>query len=753
MVIHEDLFWISSSTLDQETTLGGYSKILKESIKLSKRSKKILSQISNLSETETKDSGNLTPFDEISISYKISSFCTRLCNRTKKDIIFSNWQVPLTLPPHGPAKFKERLKLDHEDVDLLKCLNNLNTSKEIPLDVIKENSLEDYKLETMNLKSHHPKSILTVRPLSEEYMPSTISNNLEIFQEETLSNIDSFQFKKIPEKQPAANLDAVYKLILDLNIFTNSESKQAKMQSSSLSNLVTVVTWDFDKKLNFDKMDLILKNLETKLLDIQFNEFELYKLPLKSRHSPAPLLKKKRVDKKALYWNLDKIQLRQLDWDPFKLSKSFNLEKLFLRDAITLHKINFTKSRITFPKLFCSQLDLIIVNQIDNKNDMKQISIPINDSKSQPRELENNEVTELSERRQKLSESNISPTIENETTTFNSIKPQTDTSMLPQKRSFLDSDLLSIISKKKQRQIETNNLSQTEDTNGKSSISQDFTNAILPELELLNVGLITETHTTISNYNEKAIKKVEIGSNSEASTNNIHIEDIDLPIKIQDYLIIANSNQMQKNHQIINKLSNVQDINKQCHLLEFAIHEPVDFILNYQTCLIRVDITKFFQVDKSNRLYYHETISQLIPEYHVIVVLIEYREEFVKVDSDILWKILLFLPQKQFKLVYVEQNDLSFISTMQWIIQQYCSPEFQETEVTGLLETVTGKILTNLKLNPLLISQILKRYTFSELVRQLIETTTSDISESIEIHDWLTVTQLERLGDYVALEW
>lgn len=770
MAIQEDLFWSSPKSFGGETNFGGYLKFAKESLKLSKRSKKFLGEIYGLHKREEIKFTPLVFECEFSSLFKIFSFYRDYNSQNKKATEFPNWQEPLTLNKlfaYGKdKKFKEKLKITQDQMNLLKNLKIRNETKSLLVEIMKEKSFTDYNFN--NLISL-PQTLVTKsisQSFSKECMPSKIQNNLELLGEESLNYVDSVQICKISEVAFEPNLDAIYKLFLDLTLITYKKTKSNNKENQLQTNLLKFINWDFNNQLNYNKLESVLKNLESKLLDIQFSEYELYKLPI-NRINSKEMYSKARKDnrlKKKNYWNLDKIQLKQLNWDPFKLFRLISLETFLAKDSISPKEVNFKKSLLTFPKLFCSQLDLIILNNLDGKNGIRKLPIPINDSENQTNQDGTKSFIQVADSRQQSFEENVLSLgkIENGTNTIltdTNSEIMNTTSMLPQKRSFLDSGLLSILSKKRQKHEDFTNYTHLSKSDNavESTINEDFTKLIVPELELLNIGLITENKPIEPDTRDKSNHSVE--ENDKLKEKIAILEEdviisnlVDWSIEIQDYLIIANSNQLIKNHQLINKISNVQDTTKRFHIVENPIKQPVDFVLNYQTCLIRIDITKFFQIDKSDNLFYYKLLSKLIPEYKTIVIVLEYRKEFVKVDPDILWKILLFLPEKQFKLVYVEQNNDNLIQIMQCIIHEYGNSQLQETEITDILATVPGKILTQLRLDPLSVCQILKNYTLLELICHLVNNDTAE-SLDVRIYEWFTDTQLERLTAYIALQW
>lgn len=461
--------------------------------------------------------------------------------------------------------------------------------------------------------------------------------------------------------------------------------------------------------------------LERKLFDDQFNELEFYKIPLKQRKCNT---KNKeglyclKIDKKSLVWKIDKYNLKNLNWFPFKnldINFNHNFNKL---ETIATAKFEMSNREIKFNNIFNNTLHFI-------------------DSRTQMFDTYQLGLMDIVQERTKVGIKSIQHTTEEENETPNTVDISLDTdrtsntSLIPQKRSILDLDLVSIIEmKKKSSKINTEQ--------DMCSISDTFNTK-----SILSIGLYDKINLT--NHGSLSEKKSE----PPYISNLTKLIPIEPPYQVGERTIILNSNRLLINYSILQTL-----IKLGVNVIEKKINLPCDFILNIDCCIFRTDMDKFQQFRSNGSLYYTNQFKKLMQNFKNIIVIVDYNEISEHTDLNIFWKIPMFLAFKQFQIHYINNSTgakpnheriVSHILHYTTLKSQAISEAELETS-----DHVEREFLLRVIKNPFQVHIILEKYSFLEFINLIIHT---DHTPNTPLYQYLTDWQCQHLKSLFLSTW
>lgn len=280
-----------------------------------------------------------------------------------------------------------------------------------------------------------------------------------------------------------------------------------------------------------------------------------------------------------------------------------------------------------------------------------------------------------------------------------------NTSMIPQKRSFIDDDLLSILhSRKKSRKYDDDNTSAT------------FHGATMFRIVDQKI-----------NRHQKIRSSPVSTALEPLKTPQILFEPARNPRRI-----LVNATKIKENHRIIQYLSNKTNL----QLVEQDLPFKCDFIIDPTSCIFIAQLDLFFQLQADNTMFYEHIFKSLHSEFKTVVILLKYPEILDTADRDVFWKIRLFLQPPDFQLFLTKETPQGI---GKWIDMLSNNPRDDQPP--------DSHPFLLLHLNKFLVQKLLSRYTLEQIL--LMSTT----EESKELSDLLTGTQLKRIQKLMSLGW
>ena len=687
------------------------NKILKEALKIDKRTHKLLKKCCLKRNKVTLNKLEKDYYQVIN-SYKMNIFNGKICQWKANRI--DSWKFESTIPSNlfdklFKALLKEKLKLNNTTREILDWISDtkppLVTFQLLENIQERNKNIEKFKLDRhCILESKNTKNNLFM--IVGKKMPSYIENNLRGLLEESITYgtyDDYYSNDKRTSKLYPIFLESKLKL---------DKYKIFKVYPIEISHKAI----SKPKKTFWEPANTLLPNVEKlceriwlEIYDIDFNKLELFKFNMNDINQTKNDKYKEMYQKCKKVWKLSKESLKELEWNPIKkyLKDNENVKNI-LCDDINQKEYTVLKYSLNLRKLHCNLLDLIDIDKktfgslklVMNSATEKKISVypVINDSLV----LENLTVS----------------TVNNDATFPINI----NTSLLPQKRSFIDDELRSILESKKNRQ---SNKKENQDIQNKNC------NRLLTKL--LDIG----TKENVLLPERRQTEDVE--SNQEDFNLSLPLKSL-INYNITEKCIVLNTNKLSQNHILIQCLRERENVN----VIEREFPHDFDFILNESICVIRINLENFFQIRQNGRLHYENLLTDLKLEFKLIIILVEYSEILEQTDKDVFWKIQLFLKCSQYRPILVPNKADRLFKEMTRLISTF-SHSYKNVDFTEI--TVEEKILLSLNLNILLIKSILKRITLPEFLILI------QIEDSNEILESLTAMQLNRIKTLLMLSW
>lgn len=704
--------------LSKPNVMGGYlSQFTKERILMKKKQAKALNKVINKITTTSDNIANHSRIFSFLVDRLITKDLACMYELSKLELRNTPVIPPISNQLDDIDKLqKERVKLKKKEVPYLEYIVQLCIKKFIASDpkyCLQESS---FVVSDIFLPGSHSKPS---KHVIEDVMPVKELGPLNGVLNEKLmdSSIQEIIPKNPLEVKP---LDTICRFLFNANpcIQDNNRTRVP----------IDLHTWEVNLKEDSDKIaDIFFRDLEDKLFDIQFHKLEFFRLACD--RLPRKTTRKVKVKR---YWILSNTKLKQMKWAPFRNWNSSSMIKEIEEEQINFVKYSISNTPITINYIPNTDLELYSSNkvffstsQINTTNTMTNKIADSITTSNNPNEKE------------------IPKDIHTDTDISNNSDPtentKINTSLLPQKRSFLDSDLQSLI-KRKKHSFEQSGTQHIDRSGLVTDVMEEDAS------EIFRSGIFDKpTESGPEHLFKKRADPIKITQEEESGLVNFQF-NLDSQVDIKDRLIIFNVNKISKNYKLLQYLINHNS--QCCTIMERELLTECDLILNSCTCVIRIELSKFFQRDGSNRLHFSDIVSSCIAEYKRVKVIIEYRLDTLLYDKDIFWKIFYFLPFPKFELFFVVKDDISVLAhCINQLIWKEAAHDFTEEDFMEDNMKDDSIILSILKFNPILIMTLLKGYTLSELISQVNNGLDPQL---IQI---MTVSQLNRLKRLNSINW
>lgn len=753
-------YWLfDKSKITAEVNANKYLKDpTKENLTLSKRQAKHLKAL--FSKLISTDKKNLTckNFQNFEVD---SLFHIKHFNKITKEIELPKWNEPSLINKCDFTKelkttIKEKVTLTKEDkVYLAKIISLRIRNLYVDPFTIKILCFQDTSY-SINLIGA-PKHIHNIKKsiIIEKYIPTNTYQDMD--QNAALLNEnEDFNLSPIEKIIPKIPLVLIPFDTMDQYIFHIDSKGQ---NNNSLRIPIDILIWDVKyKEQENNIISTFFKKLELKLFDIEFHKFEFFKFAcherLKNNSKPAKITK---------FWKLSKIQLKQMKWSPFKKWNKLEVYKRFQAEQISL--VDFSMPTFTSDiTLYIPNTDLDLYER--NRGSMKNLQI---NTEIILYDKNNEALIEVDSRRKERT-SKDSYEGEDQNNKNSSYLPVPSSILIegfsdkisltiPKKRSFLDSELQSIIAKKKsQMKVNKKTSDQTDKISRDYSTREDITN-------IFQSGIFSNFENTTELRHIEQMENVSSQSYFDSSISNLlhGCFPIDLIPKfnIKDKLIIFNSNRITNNYKLLQGLIN-QKI-PSCIIIERDFVTNCDIVLNCSTCVICLELAKFFQRRASGDLYYLDILKDCLQEYKRIKIMFDYDPDLIFYDNDIFWKIYLYLPFPCFELFFVPNGNISILvqhtNKLIWKeastnisiteFEDNKDSENDEYEENGNNSYRVEDILLKLNFNPILAKILVKKYN-NNLTNILLQ-----INDGVDPYllKTMTTSQLNRLKKLDSINW
>lgn len=683
-----------SEDICQERSDGGYglvSRRARENLELERKSQKMLKSLSSTKISKVTINqvvvAKLSNTKMFLIDILPLVFVPALKNKQ-----LSQWSVR-SEPHHFEevrATPKEKIKLQAESKEWFTWFGNL-TDPSVDFAYIEPfkkdcNPIEELRLE-FNFLTHREtnRGYIRFRP-----MQSKLENRFQGLTDESLGKSVSFG---LPEKPVIEDFHFVIRM-LDTYLLDSVRRHQPVEGEKK----VALDRWPSE---NASMRETYFEQLYEGLFDVEFNKLDFFKFKV--------LINEKKTKKRSLLkriWRIPKEQVKKLEWNPFNYLKNCRTKNLIANDIIVCTNFKIQQAPLIFHQIRCNSLDLIDFEKKTFGTLKFVMNIPLQ-YENKPNPIDCPEETMIQ-----------SVTSEENTLDCHIM----NTSLLPQKRSFIDDDLKTIVENKKK-------IIKGTDTADSSTETLPFSIRLLRGL---NRGM----------NNEEIGKGKNLLRDKNESSPRIHTPQLPfLTVDIENSrrTVIINSNRIGYNHKIIEFLTNATKL----QVNEQEMYSNCDFIVNPVTCIIRAQLNKFFQVEENGILFYEKLLTDLLSEFKKVIIFVEYPTILELADKDIFWKFRLFLRNPQFE-VYLTSDSHRDIG--KWILAMAFAygDEYNDEDLNFADED--EEVLLQLNFNRFLLKLLLGSYTLSEILLMA----TSDQSE---LSNLLTPYQLQRLQCLTFLEW
>lgn len=684
-----------SEGICQERIDGGYglvSRRAKENLELERKSQKILKSLSSTKISKVQINQEIEPSNIKRFLIDILPYVFVPALKKKK---LSQWSV--TSEPHRFDEVtvtpKEKVKLNAESKEWFMWFGNLSDPL-IDFTYIVPfkkdcNAIEELQLEFNFLSKGREvnESYIRFRP-----MKSKLQSRFQCLTDESLGKSVSFSLSQKPLIESFHFVTRMLDTYLLESVHRNQSVKEEK--------IVALNRWPSD---NFSMQETYFEQLYEGLFDVEFNKLDFFKFKILTDENQN----KKRIIKRCFLrkvWKIPKEQLKRLEWNPFTYLTNCTINDLIANDNIVCTSFEIQHAPLKFQEISCNSLDLIDFEKKTFGTLKFIINVPLQ-YENKPNLINCTEDSTIH-----------SVTGEENTQDRHSM----NTSLIPQKRSFIDDDLKTIVETKKKGFKDT-------DT------SSDTLPFSIRLLRVLNKGMNNEEflreETPLRDKNEFS-----------PSAHTLRVPFLTVDIKNSCRTVIINSNKIGHNLRIIQFLDNATKL----QIIEQEMYSNCDFIVNPVTCIIRAQLSKFFQVEKNGSLFYEKLLTDLLSEFKKVIVLVEYPKILEQADKDIFWKFRLFLRNPKFE-VYLTSDSHSDIG--RWILSLAFAygDEYNDGDLNFTDEA--EEVLLQLNFNIFLLKLLLASYALSEI---LLMTTSGEKSDFLQL---LTPYQLQRLQRLTFLEW
>ncbi|CAI4416339.1 CIH_collapsed_G0014830.mRNA.1.CDS.1 [Saccharomyces cerevisiae] len=688
--------------------VGGYSVLsgnLKENIKLGRRAQKYLKELRNLQLKPLKIGGyeNCGTINGEEYFLEVIHITS---GRQKIDVaVGKTWNVTNIENDNKEELqyelFKEKLKVEKQDMLFFSWMKSLSVQLNAPLhQKMTEHGLADdnTRLEWFNIpllrRSQYRKKVPYP---SLRQMSSVLEVQCNTLTEEKLNFCVGFSDKPLSEWKPqifeqTCNRYRLQRISPEKSFKYKSRCSKYNFKTSSQSWVVKVP--EYDQQLN------TFEQRYDELFDAQFNKLEFFKIRMKK------LKKNKPIEKKNYkIWCLEKEDLKDLVWDPLKRICNHSRYAIFEHVTINREAYSIKPLRLTFQKLDSGSLDLI-----DNQKKTFG-SIKLAMSMPDVKKTENQSIEE--------SERHDETAIETEEFDENdclSSKADINTSLAPQKRSFIDNELMSMLVTKKK-------IKKDKDVSDTGISSTSY---------LINSGTYANSHIEIPTSNSVYNGKEDCSFNKYSVKHSILEEDI------ENKCIAVNENKVIENQKVIQSLCK----NSHLDLIEQPYFGECDFIINHSTCVYKIQASRFMQLRNNGSLHYDKAINDLLTEFQRVIIIVEFSEIIQDVDPDLFWKIKLYLLNSRVDVFFIHETTDFFIDWMKYFIAKWAFSYNDEKEKN----IANADILLDLGFNILLVRKIFQTYSLEEFFMAIIK----EESKAVKM---LTVSQMTRLKKLLTLEW
>lgn len=574
---------------------------------------------------------------------------------------------------------KEKIKLHEKSKKLLVRLTCSSGSKIVYHSILKyEGELQNMQSFKMNFEVLNPPQPPTMKKYERSLMSSVLEARFDQLVVEHLSETVTLAFRNKFKTQHKRLLNGpLKKYFLSLVL-----SEMNSYMEPSREKFNAVNGWYAPA---MDDNEVIFEIIRAKLFDLQFNKLTLEKkIPMHIR--PLPDIKPEKVLLRS--WQLQKDASKYSNCNPFH-----NQEKITVKDFLSGEAIHLTHFEAPHYELRSHRL---MYNLFDFANlEQKRFGASKFASTNRPKPL--------------MTEQHFPHTAKEPEDTITSQNKSIEmsqflnTTVMPQKRPFAEEELFAVSqSKRKSRREDRliNNLSQAGDFVHNASKQLIFSDGF------------TDDSTTSD------------------STNLFTI-----PFKPRNEYreVIINLTNIWQNHKIIQYLGNVTNL----RIIEQELPHQCDFVVDATTCVLRIQLEKFFEVRSDGTLFYENTLKALLLESKKVVLLAEYSPTLDQADREIFWKIRLFLQFPEIQL-YFTQNKSHDIGKWIHILSRGHSNSFEHPG---------ADVLVALRFNQFLIRQLLSKYSLAEILIMTANNKTGKLKELLTNH------QLERIGKLMTLGW
>ena len=692
--------------------VGGYSVLLgslKENIKLERRAQKYLKELTNLQvkPLEIKFSRKTDKIErekyllEVIRSTPYRQRTTLIVNNTwnATNLKQKNTEEPLYDLP------KEKMKVEKQDMLFFKWMKTLSTELRFPLQQSSSRHSSTHnntELSWLNIPILRPNKLKKkTSRIDLKQMPSALETQFNKVKEEKLNNCVKFSDTPLSDWEPGIFEQTYDKYFLNSVLIKKHLQRNRKHEfEASTQNWVATFP-ECDQEYD------IFERGYNELFDTQFNKLEFFKIRTKKPERSKPV--KKKVQN---IWRLDKGDLKVLVWDPLKTFCSYSWDTILENDIINEEGYSIKPIKMRFQKLSSSSLDLID-NQRKQFGTIK-LAVGVPNENTTENTTENTSFEE-SERNDVTVNCTLDLKKDND---LSSSKADINTSLAPQKRSFIDNELISILATKRKFKKHKEHGSSARNISSTSYLMNSGTYANTP----------METSITKSVCNDKR----ELSFDSSLIIHSIFKDDI------ESKYIAVNTNKMMENHKVIQALCQ----NSQLDLIDQPYFGECDFIIDHSTCLLKIQINRFLQLKDNGSLYYSKTINDLLTEFHRVIIIVEFPEILQKVDPDLFWKVRFYLLHPRIEAFFIYEDMEVLIDWIKYFITKWAlSYDDEEDE-----NIANDDILLELGFNILLVRKIYRTYSLQEFFMAVIQ----EQSQAVEL---LTGSQMSRLRKLLTLEW
>ncbi|CAI6494512.1 AIS_HP2_G0016920.mRNA.1.CDS.1 [Saccharomyces cerevisiae] len=696
--------------------VGGYfalSRSLKENIKLERRAQKYLKelkslQIKPLEIIRSKNSGTINGEEYFLEAVHPTSRKQRTTITVHEMWYIANREQDIEEVLLYES-LREKLKIEKQDMIFFKWIKNLSAQLYFPLQQpVSKNKLADsnMKLSWFNIPTlKRSSSQKNASPPNLRYMPSALEARYNKLTEEKLEFCVKFSDGSLSDWDPKffeQTYDNYLLKLLPAKRFLKNNNQRCKRSSKASLKNWAVTTPECNQELD------VFERSYDELFNTHFNKLEFFKIRVKKAKRNKPI--GKRIQG---IWCLDKEDLKILVWNPLKKICNHTWDTIFRNETINEEVYSIKRMRLKFQKLDSSSLELID-NQRKTFGTIKLAMGSPNEKTVENTTVEN-ATFEESERNDTTADGigKLDPN-----NSILSSKVDINTSLAPQKRSFIDNELMSILATKKKFK------KHREGSGNATNISSTS--------YLINSGTYAnpqgETSVTNSVYDD----------NRDFSFNSSSIRHSILEDGIENKCIAVNANKMIENQKVIQSLCK----NSQLNLIEQPYIGECDFIINHSTCLYKIQINQFLQLRENGPLYYDKAINDLLTEFHKVIILVEFSEILQDVDPDLFWKVRFYLLHPHIEVFFIHEDANLFIDWMKYFITKWALPyDGEKVENMACID-----VLLDLGFNILLVRRIFQTYNLQEFFIAIIQ----EESQAVEL---LTISQMTRLKKLLTLEW